>query len=82
MTTPMGNVTNYSYSQTNFESAMNFGSTSTSDTVVTTDGIGRPIFSQTRQAQGSGTFDTTQITYGWTGAVGAFSTVSVPYSAT
>jgi RHS repeat-associated protein len=82
MTTPMGNVTNYSYSPTTFESAMDFGSTSTSDTVVTTDGIGRPIFSQTRQAQGSGTFDTTQTTYGWTSAVGAFSTVSVPYSGT
>lgn len=68
---------------------MNFnGTISTSDKLATTDGLGRPIFSQTRQAQGpSNPFDSTQTSYGWTVttptvAGGPFTKVSVPYSGT
>jgi RHS repeat-associated protein len=81
---PLLNTTNFTYSPTTFESATNFnGTSSTSDTLVTTDGLGRQIFSQTRQGQGPGTttFDSTQTTYGWTAGLGAFTKVSVPYSA-
>ncbi|MGB8831396.1 MAG: hypothetical protein WCC95_04545, partial [Candidatus Sulfotelmatobacter sp.] len=80
MTDPMGDLTTYKYSsQTTSETIMNFnGSTSTSDTVVTTDGLGRPILSQVKRAQGSSSFDTTQTTYGWTNGVGALTTVSTP----
>src|ERR1700728_4063617 len=66
ITDPLENVTNYSYpTPTTFETVMNFGTISTSDTLITTDGLGRQIFSQTRQGQGSTTFDTVQTTYGW-----------------
>jgi RHS repeat-associated protein len=87
MTDPLNNVTNYSYTPTTFETVMNFGTVSTSDTLITTDGLGRQIFSQTRQAQGSTTFDTVQTTYGWTKtttttAGGPFTTTSIPYSGT
>jgi RHS repeat-associated protein len=83
MTDPIGNLTNYSYpSQTLSETAMNFASASTSDTLMTTDGLGRPIIVQKRQGQGSSNFDSTQTTYGWTAGTGAFATVSVPYVAT
>ena len=84
----LGNTTSYSYSPTTFESAMNFnGTTSTSDQLATTDGVGRQIFAQTRQAQGSSTFDTTQTKYGWTTttstvAGGLLTTASVPYTGT
>jgi len=83
MTDPVGNVTNYSYpTQTTFETAMNFnGTVSTSDTLITTDGLGRKIFSQTRQGQGSSLFDTVQTTYGWS-ATGPSVTTTVPYSGT
>ena len=55
MTDPTGNVTSYSYTTpTTFEGAMNFnGAVSTSDNLATADGMGRQIFAQTRQAQGS-----------------------------
>jgi RHS repeat-associated protein len=85
---PLGNTTNLSYSPTTFESAMNFnGTKSTSDTLITTDGLGRQIFAQTRQGQGSSTFDTVQTTYGWTTTTaqnpgGPFTITSVPYSGT
>ena len=83
MTDPLLNVTNYNYpSATTFETVMNFGSISTSDTLVTTNGVGQPIFTQKRQAQGSSTFDSVQTTYGWTSGVGAVTTVSVPYAGT
>jgi hypothetical protein len=84
-TDAMGNTTTNSYpSQTTFESAMNFGTTSTVDKLTTTDGLGRPIFSQTRQAQGSNNFDSVQTSYGWTtntiiNTGGAFTTTSLPY---
>jgi RHS repeat-associated protein len=91
---PSGATTNYKYpTPTQFESFMNFnGSVSTTDVLTTTDGLGRPIFSQKRQAQGSSTFDITQTTYGWGSAsgctqqppftTGACTTTSVPYSGT
>jgi len=57
-------VTNYTYTPTTFESAMNFnGSVSTSDSLTTTDGFGHTLYAQTRQGQGSSTFDTIQYTY-------------------
>jgi RHS repeat-associated protein len=74
---PLVNTTNLSYSTTTLEGATNFnGTTSTSDKLATTDGLGRPIFAQTRQAQGSSTFDSTQITYGWASSTGACITQS------
>jgi RHS repeat-associated protein len=87
---PLGNVTNYTYSPTSLESAMNFnGTASTADTLTTTDGLGRQIFAQIRQGQGPSTttFDSSQTQYGWTQttstvAGGAFTKVSVPYSGT
>jgi len=46
ITDPLENVTNYSYpTPTTFETVMNFGTISTSDTLITTDGLGRQIFS-------------------------------------
>lgn len=82
-TDPLTNVTNMAYSPTTIESSMNFGSGSTADGLVTIDALGRAIFSQKRQAQGSSTFDSTQTTYGWatSGVTGAFTTVSMPYAA-
>ena len=88
MTDPLNNVTNYSYpTPTTSETVMNFGTISTSDILITSDGLGRQIFSQTRQAQGSTMFDTVQTTYGWTKtttttAGGPFTTTSIPYSGT
>jgi len=80
-TDPLLNVTNFSYpSATQFENYMNFnGSTSTVDTLITTDGIGRPILVQRRNAQGATTFDSVQLQYGWT-TTGAFTERSQPYS--
>jgi hypothetical protein len=77
-------VTSYNYpSPTTVETVMNFnGGVSTSDTLVTTDGLGRQIFTQTRQGPGLSTFDSVQTTYGWTTGVGPFTTTSLPYSGT
>jgi YD repeat-containing protein len=93
VTDPLSNVTNYTYTPTTFESAMNFnGTTSTSDQLATTDGLGRQTFGQRRQAQGSSAFDTTQTVYGWKSAsngactnqppftTGACATQSMPYT--
>ena len=57
-------VTNYKYTPTTVESAMNFnGSVSTTDSLTTTDGFGHALYSQMRQGQGSLTFDTIQYTH-------------------
>jgi hypothetical protein len=57
-------VTNYTYTPTTFESAMNFnGAVSTSDSLTTTDGFGNTLYAQARQGQGSSTFDTAQNVY-------------------
>ena len=84
MTDPLGNATSYSYATaTTFEGAMNFnGTVSTSDNLTTVDGIGRQIFAQTRQAQGSSNpFDSIQTTYGWT-TTGPFTKASMQYTGT
>jgi RHS repeat-associated protein len=72
---PFGNSTGFKYSPTTLESAMNFN-TSTSDGLTTTDGLGRPIYLQTRQGQGPSitTFDSKQTAYGWGSATGACTT--------
>jgi YD repeat-containing protein len=74
-------ATNLSYlDATHFESSMNFnGSVSTVDTTTATDGLGRPILVQKKQAQGSSSFDSVQYQYGWN-ATGAFMKQSLPYS--
>jgi RHS repeat-associated protein len=76
-------TTNLSYPDPNhFESSMNFnGSASTVDTTTATDGLGRTILVQKRQAQGSSTYDSVQTVYGWTSGIGALSKVSMPYAA-
>lgn len=85
---PIPNTTSFSYSPTTFESTMNFnGSVSTTDTLATTDGLGRPIFKQNKQGQSSSTFDSAQTSYGWTTttttvAGGPFTTQSVAYAGT
>jgi len=91
---PLSNTSSFGYSPTTFESAMNFDTISTSDTLITTDGLGRPILSQTRQSQGSSNYDSTQTAYGWisanTGActtqppfkTGACTAKSMPYPGT
>ena len=79
---PLGNTTTFGYAVTSAESAMNFNaSVSTTDVLATTDGLGRNIFGQKRQGQGSSYFDSTQTTYGWN-STGALTTQSVPYSGT
>lgn len=76
---PLGNTTSFGYTPTTSESTMNFnGTASTSDSLVTTDGFGHTLLSQTRQAQGSSTFDTIQYTYD---ANGRLYSTSVPCSA-
>lgn len=75
-TDPMSNVTNYTYTPTQTETVLKFGS-STLDTVVTTDGLGRPILSQTRQGIGSSQFDTVNTLYSSNGQA-----VTVPYVGT
>ena len=83
MTDPLGVVTNFNYLTPNtFETVMNFnGSTSTSDTLITSDGLDRQIFKQTRQGPGLSTFDSIQTTYGWN-STGPFTTTTLPYSGT
>lgn len=60
----LGNTTSFAYSPTTVESALNFnGTISTSDSLVTQDGFGHTIESQTRQSQTSSLFDTVQYVY-------------------
>jgi RHS repeat-associated protein len=91
---PEGNTTSLNYlTPTTFESTMNFnGTTSTTDTLATSDGLGRQVIAQVRQGQGLSTFDSTQAVYGWmssstgtcvltgTFTTGACTTTSMPYS--
>jgi RHS repeat-associated protein len=90
MADALNNTTNYFYTPTTFESVLNFnGTTSTVDKLTTMDGLGRPIFFQTRQAQGTCTksgqpscnFDSVQTAYNWS-SEGAITTVTVPYVGT
>jgi YD repeat-containing protein len=75
MTDPLGFLTTYNYSPTTFESVMNFNDgVSTTEKLITTDGLGRPIYSQTLQAPGSLNYDSTQTTYSWTTKTGSLCT--------
>lgn len=75
ITDPVGNITNFTYTPTTFESAMNFSTVSTVDTLTTSDGFGHQLLAQQRQGQGSSSFDTTQYKYD---ASFRLSSVSVP----
>ena len=81
-TDPLGNTTYYNYYNVkNFSagSTMGIGQTesgmiwnsghSTTDTVTTADALGRPFLTQTRQAPGSGNFDTVETDYDTIGNV-------------
>jgi RHS repeat-associated protein len=82
-TDPTGNVTNLTYTTTTKEGALTFnGGASAVDVITTFDGLGRPIFKQTRQTPGSSNYDSVQYGYGFTSNLGPFTTVSVPYSGT
>lgn len=61
----LGNQTNFTYTgQTQVESGLNFnGTTSTSDRLVTIDGLGRPHIFQTKQSQTSSSYDSVEIDY-------------------
>ena len=77
----LGNQTNFTYTgQTQFESAMNFnGTTSTTDTLVTLDGLGRTHITQTKQGQGSSNYDSVESDYD---VLSRPNRVTVPYSGT
>jgi RHS repeat-associated protein len=59
------NQTNFTYNgETSVESAMTFnGSNSTTDKLVTLDGLGRPRISQTKQGPTSSTYDSVETDY-------------------
>jgi RHS repeat-associated protein len=64
MTDPLNNVTTLSYTPTTAESTLTFnGGSSTQDTLVTFDSLGRLKVQQTRQAPGSSLFDTVSYSY-------------------
>ena len=77
MTDPLLNATNYSYpTPTTFDTMMSFPSPS--NKVLTTDGLGRSIESQTRTAPSATTFDNTiAYGYGWN-TTGAVATQTLP----
>jgi YD repeat-containing protein len=77
----LNNSTTFTYSgQTQVESTMNFNNpTSTSDTLVTLDGLGRTHITQTKQSQSSSTYDSVETDYD---ALSRAYKVTVPYSAT
>lgn len=80
-TDPLLNVTSYSYpTPKTFETVMNFNG-STSDVLITSDGLDRQIFRQVRQGPGLSMFDSIQTTYGWN-STGPFTTTTLPYSGT
>lgn len=76
-----GNVTHFSYPDSaHLERSLTFnGGSSSRDSIITVDGIGRTAFSQMRQSPGSSTFDSVQLKYGWN-STGPFGTQSVPYA--
>jgi len=78
---PLNNTTQFTYTSSTIESAMNFGAISTSDILLAFDYWQRPTLSQKRQSQSASTFDTTQTIYKWNSS-GLFTTQSVPYSGT
>ncbi len=79
ITDPLLNVTNYTYNPTTVESAMNFnGTISTTDQLATGDGFGHQLLTQTKQSQGSSSYDTVQYVYD---SDFRLSTASIPCSA-
>ena len=73
-----GNTTTFSYPNPNqTESTLAFNS-SVSDALTTVDGLGRPIFSQTKQGPSASTYDTVASCYD---ALGRATFASMPYSA-
>jgi RHS repeat-associated protein len=80
-TDQLNNSTTFTYSgQTQVESAMNFnGTISTTDTLVTLDGLGRSHITQTKQGQSSTSYDSVETDYD---VVGRPSRVTQPYSGT
>ena len=81
VTDPTSAVTNYTYpSQTQAESVLSFnGGASASDSLLTTDGLGRQLLVQIRQAPGSSNFDTTETNYD---ALGRLYQTSLPFTTT
>jgi RHS repeat-associated protein len=75
------NITTLTYGgQTSVESSMPFnGTISTSDTLVTLDGLGRSNISQTKQSPTSASYDSVETDYD---VVGRTSRVTHPYSGT
>jgi RHS repeat-associated protein len=75
------NQINFTYTgQTAFESSLTFNSNnSTSDTLVTFDGLGRGHISQTKQGPSSASYDSVETDYD---VVGRRSRVTQPYSGT
>src|SRR4029077_4956586 len=80
-TDQQSNITTLSYGgQTSFESSMPFnGTVSTSDTLMTFEGLGRRHISQTKQSPSSTSYDSVETDYD---AVGRQSRVTQPYSGT
>jgi len=78
----LGNTTTYTYptaTSNTSETTLTFNSNaSTQDTLVTYDGLGRPILNQTRQSPTATTFDTVSTTYD---SYGRPYSTSLPYSA-
>jgi RHS repeat-associated protein len=79
VTDPTGAVTSLFYvSATQTETALTFNrSNSTADTIVTLDGLGRPVLDQARQAPGSSNFDSTETDYD---NLGRARRITLPYS--
>ena len=78
-TDQLSNISTFSYGgETSVESSMPFnGTVSTSDTLVTLDGLGRSHISQTKQGPSSTTYDSVETDYD---LVGRPSRVTQPYS--
>jgi RHS repeat-associated protein len=81
ITDPLGNVTQLTYTgQTSVESSMVFNSNnSTSDTLTTVDGLGRPHLSQVKESPSSTTYDSIETDYD---SVGRPNRTTVPYAGT
>jgi YD repeat-containing protein len=80
VTDPAGNTLAYTYSPNATYTALSFnGGASVSNTVTTTDSLGRTILQQKQQGPSSSLYDSTAISYDSRGRVACQS--SVPYSA-
>jgi hypothetical protein len=77
-TDALGYVIQRTYTPTSVESSLLFNSgSSTLDVLSTVDGLGRPYFSQQRQAPGSANWDSVERAYN---SVGSLYWTSMPYS--